>query len=65
MRTIIKPSNERKKHNSVTGENLAIAEYLAEAERSRAQGIQGYSVEQFEQNMREAIKKGGGHGTHR
>ena len=39
-------------------EDLAIAERLLIAERSRLNGIKGYSVEEFEHNMREAIKRG-------
>ena len=41
-------------------ENLAIAERLLAAERARLAGTRGYSVEEFNNNMREAIKKGAG-----
>jgi PHD/YefM family antitoxin component YafN of YafNO toxin-antitoxin module len=39
-------------------EDLAIAERLLAVERARLQGTQGLSVAEFENNMREAIKKG-------
>ena len=41
-------------------EDLAIAERLLAAERARLAGTQGYSVDEFENNMRQAIKKGAG-----
>jgi len=41
-------------------ENLAIAERLLAAERARLAGTRGYSVEEFNNNMREAINKGAG-----
>ena len=39
-------------------DDLAIAERLLSAERARLQGVKGYTADEFEQNMREAIKKG-------
>ena len=39
-------------------EDLATAERLLAAERTRLTGTQGYSVEEFKNNMRSAIKKG-------
>jgi len=48
---------------NIREENLAIAERLAEAERNRQLGTKGYSIDEFEQNMREAIKAGSKHGT--
>lgn len=42
--------------------DLAIAERLLAAERSRLHGIQGYTVDEFESNMRGAIIKGAEHG---
>ena len=39
-------------------EDLAIAERLMAAERARLSGTQGYSIDEFENNMRQAIKKG-------
>ena len=39
-------------------EDLAIAERLLAAERARLSGTQGYSVDEFQNNMRQAIKKG-------
>ena len=44
-------------------DDLAIAERLLSAERSRIQGLKGYSINEFEQNMRAAIKKGAAHGS--
>ena len=41
-------------------EDLAVAERLLSAEYARATGVQGYSVDNFENNMREAIRKGAG-----
>ena len=43
-------------------EDLATAERLAEAERNRAEGRRGYSIDEFKRNMREAIAKGAGYG---
>lgn len=39
-------------------ENLTIAERLLAAERARLTGTKGYSVNEFENNMRQAIKSG-------
>ena len=39
-------------------EDLAIAERLLLAERTRLAGAQGYSISEFESNMRQAIRKG-------
>ena len=39
-------------------DDLATAERLLAAERARLQGTKGYSIDEFEQNMRQAIKKG-------
>ena len=39
-------------------EDLATAERLLAAERARLTGTQGYTVEEFKNNMRSAIKKG-------
>jgi PHD/YefM family antitoxin component YafN of YafNO toxin-antitoxin module len=44
-------------------EDLTTAERLVAAERSRLLGTRGYTVDEFEKNMREAIEKGAGHGT--
>jgi len=38
--------------------DLAIAERLLAAEKARLSGTQGYSVDDFQKNMRKAIKKG-------
>ena len=43
-------------------DDLAVVERLLSAERSRIQGIKGYSINKFEQNMRAVIKKGAAHG---
>jgi len=43
-------------------EDLAIAEGLMAAERARLSGIYGYSIDEFHENMRQAIKDGAGHG---
>ena len=43
-------------------EDLAVAERLLAAERARLLGTEGYSVDEFKQNMREAISKGEIHG---
>ena len=40
-------------------EDMAVAERLLVAERNRMLGTQGYTVDKFEQNMREAISKHG------
>jgi len=42
-------------------DDLAIAERLLAAEHSRILGTQGYSVAEFGENMRKAIKKGAQH----
>jgi len=39
-------------------ENLATAERLIEAEKARLMGTQGYTVDQFKMNMKQAIKQG-------
>jgi PHD/YefM family antitoxin component YafN of YafNO toxin-antitoxin module len=39
-------------------EDLAVAERLLAAEKARLSGTQGYSIEEFQNNMRQAIKKG-------
>ena len=39
-------------------EDLAVAERLLAAERARLAGTRGYTVDEFQSNMREAIKKG-------
>lgn len=44
-------------------DDLATAERLLETERSRLLGTQGYSVDEFEKNMSEAIAKGAEHGA--
>jgi PHD/YefM family antitoxin component YafN of YafNO toxin-antitoxin module len=44
-------------------EDLQTAERLVAAERSRLSGTRGYSVDEFEKNMREAIEKGAAHGS--
>ena len=38
-------------------EDLIIAERLLASERSRLLGTQGYSIDEFQDNMRQAIKK--------
>ena len=38
--------------------DLSAAERLLAAERARLEGTQGYTVDEFQSNMREAIKKG-------
>ena len=43
-------------------DDLATAERLVMAERSRLLGTQGYTVDEFEKNMKEAIEKGAQHG---
>jgi PHD/YefM family antitoxin component YafN of YafNO toxin-antitoxin module len=44
-------------------EDLLLAERLLAAGRARADGVTGYTLEEFEQNMREAIVKGSKHGN--
>ena len=39
-------------------EDLAVAERLLAAERARMVGTRGYSVDEFQNNMRRAINKG-------
>jgi len=39
-------------------EDLAIAERLLAAERARLAGTRGYTADEFEYNMRKAVKKG-------
>lgn len=39
-------------------ENLAVAERLLAAERARLEGTRGYTVDEFQKNMQEAIEKG-------
>jgi len=41
-------------------ENLATAERLIAAEMARLMGTQGYTVDQFKSNMKQAIKQGAG-----
>ena len=41
-------------------ENLATAERLMAAEMARFMGTQGYTVDQFKTNMKQAIKRGTG-----
>jgi len=41
-------------------EALTIAERLLSAEKARLSGTQGYSIDEFQNNMRQAIKKGVG-----
>ena len=53
MEMIIKPSSNKRE------DDLATAEKLLSAERARLQGVKGYTVQEFEQNMRRAIKIGG------
>jgi len=43
-------------------EDLAAAERLVAAERSRLAGTRGYTIDEFEHNMREAITKGAANG---
>jgi len=42
--------------------DLAFAERLVSAERSRLAGARGYTITEFKQNMREAIAKEAEHG---
>jgi PHD/YefM family antitoxin component YafN of YafNO toxin-antitoxin module len=44
-------------------DDLLAAERLFSAERARLQGTKGYTVDEFEANMREAVKKGAAHGS--
>ncbi len=44
-------------------DDLATAERLLARERSRLLGAQGYTIDEFEKNMREAIAKGAEHGA--
>lgn len=44
-------------------DDLAAAECLLAAERSRFAGAQGYTVDEFEKNMRDAIAEGAQHGA--
>jgi len=39
-------------------EDLIIAERLLASERARLAGTQGYSIDEFENNMRKAVKNG-------
>jgi len=39
-------------------EELAIAERLLAAEKARFSGTQGHSIDEFQSNMRQAIKNG-------
>ena len=41
-------------------EDLMVAQRLLSAERARLQGVMGYTSDEFEQNMREAISRGAG-----
>jgi len=43
-------------------DDLATAERLLATERARLLGTQGYTVDEFEKNMREAISRGTEHG---
>lgn len=43
-------------------DDLRTAERLLSAERARLQGAKGYTLDEFEQNMRVAIKKGTANG---
>ena len=38
-------------------DDLATAERLLAAERTRLQGLTGYTVDEFEQNMRDAVSR--------
>jgi prevent-host-death family protein len=44
-------------------EDLATAERLLAAERARLSGATGYTIDEFEKNMRDAITKGARSGT--
>ena len=39
-------------------EDLAVSERLLAVERARVAGAQGYSIDEFQNNMRQALKKG-------
>jgi len=41
-------------------EDLAVAERLLAAEKARLAGTRGYTIDEFESNMRKAITKGAG-----
>ena len=43
-------------------DDLATAERLLEAERTRLSGTKGYTVNEFKQNMKEAIARGSARG---
>jgi len=43
-------------------DDLLVAQRLLSAERARLQGAVGYSIDEFEDNMRTAIKKGAKNG---
>ena len=43
-------------------EDLAAAERLMVAERARMAGTKGYTINEFKQNMKEAIARGAAHG---
>lgn len=43
-------------------EDLATAERLLATERARLAGTQGYTIDEFKQNMAEAIEKGESYG---
>jgi PHD/YefM family antitoxin component YafN of YafNO toxin-antitoxin module len=44
-------------------DDLATAERLLATERSHLLGTQGYMIDEFEKNMREAIARGAKHGV--
>jgi PHD/YefM family antitoxin component YafN of YafNO toxin-antitoxin module len=44
-------------------DDLAAAERLLAAEQARSLGTQGYTVDEFERNMREALDRGANHGA--
>ena len=44
-------------------DDLATAERLLSAERARLEGTIGYTIDEFEQNMREAVKEGAANGV--
>lgn len=44
-------------------DELAAAERLVAAERARMEGARGYSPDEFEKNMRDAIRQGAKHGA--
>jgi PHD/YefM family antitoxin component YafN of YafNO toxin-antitoxin module len=43
-------------------DDLMTAQRLLSAERARLHGVKGFTADEFEQNMRVAIKKGAGNG---